>query len=170
METFFQAETAANHGSGLTLYHTKHTKRVLYVSIGRIATGAFWIFVRHNGFGREARELNTSASILDSSLRMSFQNSAGLVEIATRSLVAALASAFLMIPVIISSYQSALEVIRSRSRLVLPCFHWLYDFCSRPRMSQPWRHLRDMRLCWLLFWYINPMAPHNKVITITSLI
>ena len=42
---------------------------------------AFQLFVRHNGIRREARELYTSASTLESSLGQSSQNPAGLAEI-----------------------------------------------------------------------------------------
>ena len=68
---------------------------------------AFWFFVRHDGTGREAREPYASASALESSLKRSYQNTARLAEIMTRFVVAVLAGTFLVIPLIVLSYQSS---------------------------------------------------------------
>lgn len=74
---------------------------------------ALWFFVRQDGIRRNRCEPYASASTLESDLKESYQNTARLAEIITRFLVALLAGAFLVIPLILLSYQSS-----SRTHLI----------------------------------------------------
>ena len=68
---------------------------------------AFWFFLRKNGSKVDSDRSYMSASKLESNLVKSYQNTAGLAEVLTRFLVALLAGAFLVIPLIVLSHQSS---------------------------------------------------------------
>ena len=72
---------------------------------------AFWYFIRSGGskHGHKAYDSYTSAPGLESSLKISYQNTARLGEVITRFLVALVAGAFLVVPMVILSNQSSSE-------------------------------------------------------------
>lgn len=67
---------------------------------------AFWFFVRTARTRRDTPDRYSSASGLESNLNKGYQNTTYLAEVITRFLVAVLAGAFLVVPMIVLSNQS----------------------------------------------------------------
>ena len=97
---------------------------------------AFWFFVRHNGIEGDARVPYTSASTLESNLKRSYQNTAGLADSVTRFLVALLAGAFLVIPLAILSHQSSSQTHLITVSTCIVIFSFLVSLVSKASNEQ----------------------------------
>ena len=97
---------------------------------------ALWFFVCRSGIGRETQEPYASAATLESHLKKSYQNTARLAEIITRFLVALLAGAFLMIPLVILSYQSSSQTHLITISICIVIFSLLVSLVSRASNEQ----------------------------------
>ena len=97
---------------------------------------AFWFFVRQDGIGREGSGSFTSASTLESNLKKSYQNTACLAEIITRFVVALLAGAFLVIPLILLSNQSSSQTHLITVSTCIVIFSLLVSLASKASNEQ----------------------------------
>ena len=97
---------------------------------------ALWFFMCRGGIGREAQEPYASAATLESRLKKSYQNTARLAEIITRFLVALLAGAFLVIPLVVLSYQSSSQTHLITISICIVIFSLLVSLVSRASNEQ----------------------------------
>ena len=97
---------------------------------------ALWFFVCRGGIGREAQEPYASAATLESHLKKSYQNTARLAEIITRFLVALLAGAFLVIPLVVLSYQSSSQTHLITVSICIIIFSLLVSLVSKASNEQ----------------------------------
>ena len=97
---------------------------------------AFWFFVRRGGIGRGVREPYESAAALESNLKKSYQNTAHLAEITTRFLVALLAGAFLVIPLVVLSHQSSSKTHLITVSICIVTFSLLVSLLSKASNEQ----------------------------------
>ena len=97
---------------------------------------AFWFFVRRRGTKRGVQEPYESATTLESSLKTSYQNTARLAEIITRFLVALLAGAFLVIPLVVLSYQSSSQTHLVTISISIVIFSLLVSLLSKASNEQ----------------------------------
>ncbi|KAL2058935.1 hypothetical protein ABVK25_000227 [Lepraria finkii] len=99
---------------------------------------AFWYFTRSGDikYGRKASDLYTSASDLDSSLKFSHQNTARLAEVIARFLVALVAGAFLVVPIVILSNQSSSEAHLIPVSVCVIVFSFLVPLISMASIEQ----------------------------------
>ena len=97
---------------------------------------AFWFFVCRGGIGRETQEPYASAATLESHLKKSYQNTARLAEIITRFVVALLAGAFLVIPLVILSHQSSSQTHLITVSICIVIFSLLVSLVSRASNEQ----------------------------------
>ena len=100
---------------------------------------ALWFFVcRHHrgGIVTEPQEPYASAATLESHLKKSYQNTARLAEIITRFLVALLAGAFLVIPLVVLSYQASSQTHLITISVCIVVFSLLVSLVSRASNEQ----------------------------------
>ena len=97
---------------------------------------ALWFFVCRSRIGRETQEPYASAATLESHLKKSYQNTARLAEIITRFLVALLAGAFLVIPLVVLSYQSSSQTHLITISICIVIFSLLVSLVSRASNEQ----------------------------------
>ena len=97
---------------------------------------ALWFFVCRGGIGREVQEPYASAATLESHLKKSYQNTARLAEIITRFLVALLAGAFLVIPLVVLSYQSSNQTHLITVSICIVIFSLLVSLVSKASNEQ----------------------------------
>ena len=94
---------------------------------------AFWFFIRRE---RRVQDPCASAATLESNLKTSHQNTARLAEIITRFLVALLAGVFLVIPLIILSYQSSNQTHLITISICIVIFSLLVSLVSQASNEQ----------------------------------
>ena len=97
---------------------------------------ALWFFVCRGRIAREAQEPYASAATLESRLKKSYQNTAHLAEMITRFLVALLAGAFLVIPLVVLSYQSSSQTHLITVSICIVIFSLLVSLVSRASNEQ----------------------------------
>ena len=97
---------------------------------------ALWFFVCRGGIGGEVQEPYASAATLESHLKKSYQNTARLAEIITRFLVALLAGAFLVIPLVVLSYQSSNQTHLITVSICIVIFSLLVSLVSKASNEQ----------------------------------
>ena len=96
----------------------------------------FWYFIRLRGSRRHASDSLGSASTLEADLKRTYQNTAWLAECMSRFVVAILAGAFLVIPLIIMSYQSRNETHLITVSVFIVVFSLLVSLVSRASNEQ----------------------------------
>lgn len=69
----------------------------------------FWYFIRLKGSKSHASDTYASAAVLEANLKQTYQNTAYIAEYMTRFVVAILAGAFLVTPLVAMSYQARIE-------------------------------------------------------------
>ena len=97
---------------------------------------AFWFFLRNEGHRANSHESYASASKLESNLKKSYQNTAGLAEIITRFVVALLAATFLVVPLIILSHQSSSTTHLMTISVCIVIFSLLVSLASKASNEQ----------------------------------
>lgn len=68
-----------------------------------------WFFFSHRGLTDGESDTYSAETVLEANRRRTFQNTTRLAEIITRFVVAILASAFLVVPLVVLSHQSSQE-------------------------------------------------------------
>ena len=150
METYALTDSSweARHRTDLSAYETYKTRLlrvdqphrngsrdVLRHALRKILR-AFWFFVRYDGRSSEAGGPYLSAPSLESNSRKSYQNTAGLAEVISRFLVAVLAGAFLVVPLIVLSYQSSRKTHLITISICIVIFSFLVSLLSKASNEQ----------------------------------
>ncbi len=150
METFALADSNWEAGlrTDLNAYETYKTRLVRVDQAHRSGSRdvlrhtlrkclrAFWFFVRSEGKKAATGEPYTSASTLESNISRSFQNTARLAEFVTRFLVALLAAAFLVVPLIVLSHQSSGATHLTTISICILVFSLLVSLLSKASNEQ----------------------------------
>lgn len=97
---------------------------------------AFWFHLRYGGNRASNPRAFVSASKLESNLKKSSQNTAALAEVITRFLVALLAGAFLVVPLIVLSHQSSSKTQLVTISICIVIFSFLVSLLSRASNEQ----------------------------------
>ena len=113
------------------LAHRSGSRDILRHSL-RKGSRAFWYFIRSGGITHEhkASDSYTSAPDLESSLKISYQNTARLAEVIARFLVALVAGAFPVVPMVILSNQSSSEAHLITVSVCIIVFSFLVSLIS----------------------------------------
>ncbi len=96
----------------------------------------FWFFVRQRGATDDMPDENCSETALEANLRRTYQNITRLAEVITRFVVAMLAGAFLVVPLIVLSHQSRSETHLFRVSLCIVIFSLLVSLASKASNEQ----------------------------------
>ena len=67
----------------------------------------FWFFIRHKGVTDDLPVEYSEGIVLEANLKRTYQNTTYLAEVITRFVIAILAGAFLVVPLIVLSHQSS---------------------------------------------------------------
>ena len=150
METYALADSswAAGLRTDLNAYETYKT-RLVRVDLAhrsgsrdilrhglRKCLRAFWFYLRHEGNKTGAPGPYASASRIESNLKKSYQNTAGLAEVITRFLVALMAGAFLIIPLVALSHQSSTQTHLVTISICIVVFSLLISLISKASNEQ----------------------------------
>lgn len=99
---------------------------------------AFWFFIRSGAIkhGRKTQDFSKSASDMESNLKGSYQNTARLAEVITRFLVALIAGAFLVVPMVILANQSSRKAQLITVSMCIVVFSFLISLISMASNEQ----------------------------------
>lgn len=96
----------------------------------------FWFFIRLKGSKSQSSDAYTSATVLEANLKRTYQNTARIAEFMTRFVVAILAGAFLVVPLIFMSYQARTESHLITMATCIVVFSLLVSLVSRASNEQ----------------------------------
>ncbi|KAL6719006.1 hypothetical protein ACLMJK_003241 [Lecanora helva] len=97
---------------------------------------AFWFYLRYEGNETSTPRSYASASRIESNLKKSYQNTASLAEFLTRFLVALMAGAFLVVPLIVLSHQSSSQIHLITISVCIVIFCLLISLLSKASNEQ----------------------------------
>ena len=115
--------------------HRSGSRDVLRHSL-RKCLRALWYFLRYEGTTTDTPKAYKSAPDVESNLKKSFQNTANLAEVITRFLVALLAGAFLVVPLIVLSHQSSSQTHLITVSIFIIVFSLLVSLVSKASNEQ----------------------------------